>query len=110
MFLYSRLPFADIEWLFKGSPPVLQDPRRTTQNEGQIWATQETTLGPDLWNAPYNSLQRVEMLDESHLDGCEDDFAALVTAYMVEQAQRREWARIRRWMIEHGFSLALKRK
>lgn len=71
---------------------------------------QGSILGPDLWNAAYDSLLRLEMPDETSLVGYADDVAALVAARNVEHAQiklDRTMRSITTWMAEHGLSLAL---
>lgn len=73
-------------------------------------AAQGSILGPDLWNASYDDLLRMEMPEETVLVGYADDVAALIPARDVEQAQlklNQVMRRINGWMDEHGLSLAL---
>ena len=48
-------------------------------------AAQVSVLGPDLWNASYDSLLRMEMPEESCLVRYADDVAALVAACTIDQ-------------------------
>ncbi|CAK9801085.1 Probable RNA-directed DNA polymerase from transposon BS [Anthophora plagiata] len=71
---------------------------------------QGSVLGPDLWNAFYDDLLRLEMPEEAVLIGYADDVAAFVAVRTVEQAQRnlnRTMLRVNVWMEGHGLSLAL---
>ena len=86
--------------------------------EGQRWmevtsgVAQGSILGPDLWNATYDSLLKLDMPEESRLVGYADDVAALVAGRTVEQAQSRLGILMRRvsgWMTTHGFNLALEK-
>lgn len=73
-------------------------------------AAQGSVLGPDLWNAAYDSLLRSSMPDECQLVGYADDVALLVAARNVEQAQfklNQAMRIISTWMEAHGLSLAL---
>lgn len=73
-------------------------------------AAQGSILGPDLWNAFYDSLLRIEMPDESRLVGYADDVAVLIAARDTKQAQlklNQTMRRVNSWMAAHGLSLAL---
>lgn len=73
-------------------------------------AAQGSILGPDLWNAAYDGLLRLDMPEEVRLVGYADDVAALVAARNVELAQsklNRVMVRVNAWMSEHNLSLAL---
>lgn len=73
-------------------------------------AAQGSILGPDLWNAAYDSLLRADMPDETLLVGYADDVAALIAARDVELAQlklNQVMRTVNNWMEEHGLSLAL---
>ena len=58
--------------------------------EGQRWmevtsgVVQGSILGPDLWNATYEILLKLDMSEESRLVGYADDVAALVAGRTVE--------------------------
>lgn len=81
--------------------------RRTQITAG---AAQGSILGPDLWNASYDGLLRLEMPEETRLVGYADDVAALIAARTVEQAQLKlgqVMRRVDRWMAAHGLTLAL---
>lgn len=72
-------------------------------------AAQGSILGPDLWNIMYDGLLRIEMPDDTLLDGYADDVAAVILARDIHQAQlklNQVMRRVTRWMKEHGLSLA----
>ena len=88
---------------------TLEGQRRMEITSG---VAQGSILGPDLWNASYDSLLRLDMPEESRLVGYADDVAALVAGRTVEQAQSRLGILMRRvsgWMTAHGFNLALEK-
>ena len=62
---------------------LLFDPRRKEFTAG---AAQGFILGPDIWNAYYDGILRMEMPDGCFLIGYADDVAALMTARDVEAA------------------------
>ena len=73
---------------------------------------QGSILGPDLWNASYDGLLRLELPPESRLIGYADDVAALVAGLTVEHAQLRLNVLMRKvgnWMTTHGLNLALEK-
>lgn len=73
---------------------------------------QGSVLGPDLWNASYDSLLRAEMPDETHLVGYADDIAALIAARDTKQAQfklNQVMRTVIGWMSDHGLSIALQK-
>lgn len=87
-------------------------------NEGQrriavtAGVAQGSILGPDLWNAFYDSLLRIEMPDETRLVGYADDVAVLVAARDTKQGQlklNQVMRKINSWMEEHGLTLALQK-
>lgn len=73
-------------------------------------AAQGSILGPDLWNASYDDLLRLEMPYDVFLVGYADDVAAVITARTLELAQSRlnqVMIRIGFWMRSHGLELAI---
>jgi hypothetical protein len=75
-------------------------------------AAQGSVLGPDLWNASYDSLLRAEMPDETHLVGYADDIAVLIAARDTKHAQlklNQVMRTVMGWMSEHGLSIALQK-
>ena len=73
-------------------------------------AAQGSILGPDLWNASYDGILRLEMPEGCFLIGYADDVAAVISARDVDAAQMRlgqVMSRVRRWMSERGLELAL---
>ena len=73
-------------------------------------AAQGSILGPDIWNASYDGILRMEMPDGCFLIGYADNVAALITARDVEAAQLRHgqvMCRVRRWMLDHGLELVM---
>jgi len=72
-------------------------------------AAQGSILGPDLWNAFYDELLRIEMPDDTFLVGYADDIAAVITARNIEEAERKlsqVMIRTQTWMNEHALKLA----
>lgn len=70
---------------------------------------QGSILGPDLWNACYDDLLRIDMPDETRTIAYADDVGALIAARTTELAQlkiNQVLRRVSRWMREHGLSLA----
>ena len=61
-------------------------PRRKELTAG---ADQGSILGPDIWNASYDRILRMEIPDGCFLIGYADDVAALIRARDVEAAQLR---------------------
>ena len=73
-------------------------------------AVQASILGPVLWNASYDGILRLEMLEGCFLTGYADDVAAVISTRDVNAAQMRlgqVMSRVRRWMFERGLELAL---
>lgn len=80
------------------------------QSKLSAGAAQGSVLGPDLWNAMYDELLRLEMPDETSLIGYADDVAVVIAARDLEKAQvklNRVMRHIMRWMTLHGLQLAL---
>lgn len=72
-------------------------------------AAQGSILGPDLWNAMYDEILRIDMPEDSYLVGYADDIAAVITAKNTEEAQRKlnqVMIRTQAWMFDHGLTLA----
>ena len=72
-------------------------------------AAQGSILGPDLWNAAYDGILRMEMPENTFLVGYADDIAAVIIARDVELAQmrlRQVMRRVSSWMTDHGLKLA----
>ncbi|GBP00751.1 hypothetical protein EVAR_69681_1 [Eumeta japonica] len=73
-------------------------------------AAQGSILGPDLWNASYDEILKLEMPEGTYLVGYADDIAAVITARNTEDAQRRlrqVMLRTRSWLDSHGLQLAM---
>ena len=71
---------------------------------------QGSILGPDLWNAQYNSLLEMEMPDGVELVGYADDVAVLIEARNSNLAQfklNQTMRRVQTWMSNHGLQLAM---
>lgn len=72
-------------------------------------AAQGSILGPELWNASYDFILRMDMPEGSFLVGYADDIAAVIQARTIEEAQRRlnqVMIRARSWLQSHGLELA----
>lgn len=72
-------------------------------------AAQGSILGPDLWNASYDDILRIEMPTNTFLVGYADDIAAVIQARTTEEAQRRlrqVMIRTKSWLETHGLQLA----
>lgn len=72
-------------------------------------AAQGSVLGPDLWNATYDSLLRTEMPESAFLVAFADDVAAVITARNVQLAQlklNQVMRNVSGWMSDHGLQLA----
>ena len=73
-------------------------------------AAQGSILGPDLWNASYDGILRMEMPDGAFLVGYADDIAAVIEARDLERAQMKLNQVMRRvfgWMKDHDLDLAV---
>ena len=73
-------------------------------------AAQGSVLGPDLWNLAYDSLLKLEVLEETILVGYVDNVAVLISAKSVERAQEKInqlMLRVGDWFRTHCLSLAL---
>lgn len=73
-------------------------------------AAQGSILGPDLWNASYNEILRIEMPADTFLVGYADDIAAVIKARSTAEAQgklRQVMIRTRAWLSAHGLELAM---
>lgn len=71
---------------------------------------QGSILGPDLWNATYDSLLRLEMPPNASLVAYADDVVAEIVERTAELAQltlNQVMRQVNRWMTVHGLSLAL---
>lgn len=71
-------------------------------------ATQESTLGADLWNVSYDGALCVDMLDSNYLVGYVDDVAAVI----IQAAQRKQnLAKIRSiaWLDSYDLKLAMEK-
>lgn len=83
-----------------------EGPRRRKITAG---AAQGSILGPDLWNASYDGILRMEMPEGAFLIGYADDIAVVIVARDTDGARRRLNQVMRRvfsWLEEHGLSLA----
>lgn len=72
-------------------------------------AAQGSILGPDLWNASYDEILRIEMPPGTFLVGYADDIAAVIKARDTEEAEiriRQVMVRTSAWLREHGLQLA----
>lgn len=72
-------------------------------------AAQGSILGPDLWNASYDGILRMEMPDDTFMVGYADDIAAVMIARDVEDVQRKLNQVMRRtnsWLSSRGLALA----
>lgn len=72
-------------------------------------AAQGSILGPDLWNASYDEILRIDMPKDTFLVGYADDIAAVIQARNTEDAQRRlrqVMIRTKFWLSSHGLELA----
>lgn len=73
-------------------------------------AAQGSILGPDLWNASYDEILKIEMPEDTFLVGYADDIAAVIKARNTEDAQRRlrqVMIRTKTWLNSHGLQLAM---
>ena len=67
-------------------------------------------LGPDLWNASYNGILRMEMPGGAFLVGYADDITAIIEASDLERAQMKLNQVMRRvcgWLEDHDIDLAV---
>lgn len=72
-------------------------------------AAQGSILGPDLWNATYDEILRIEMPADTFLVGYADDIAAVIRARSISEAQgrlRQVMIRTGAWLSAHGLQLA----
>lgn len=72
-------------------------------------AAQGSILGPDLWNASYDEILRIEMPADTFLVGYADDIAAVIKARNTIEAQgrlRQVMIRTKAWLSDHGLELA----
>lgn len=72
-------------------------------------AAQGSILGPDLWNASYDEILKLEMPEDTFLVGYADDIAAVIQARTTEDAQRKlrqVMIRTKTWLDSHGLQLA----
>lgn len=72
-------------------------------------AAQGSILGPDLWNASYDEILRIDMPADTFLVGYADDVAAVIKARTTDEAQgklRQVMIRTRAWLNDHGLELA----
>ena len=70
---------------------------------------QGSALGPDLWNAMYDGVLKIELPEWAKLIGYADDIAAIIRAREPAQAQwRAAWVcrRVKLWLDNHGLQLA----
>lgn len=83
--------------------------RRQKRLQVSSGAAQGSILGPDLWNASYDEILRIEMPKGTFLVGYADDIAAVIEARNTEEAQRRltqVMIRTKNWLDSHGLQLA----
>lgn len=72
-------------------------------------AAQGSVLGPQLWNAAYDGVLRLEMPEDCFLVGYADDVAAVILARTMDMAQVKLgqiMTRVSGWMQEHSLTLA----
>lgn len=72
-------------------------------------AAQGSILGPDLWNASYDEILRIEMPADTFLVGYADDIAAVIKVRDTNEAQmklRQVMIRTKTWLKDHGLELA----
>lgn len=72
-------------------------------------AAQGSILGPDIWNASYDEILKIEMPADTFLVGYADDIAAVIQARNTEEAQRKlrqVMIRTKAWLVSHGLELA----
>lgn len=89
---------------------IYQTNAGSREKEITAGAAQGSILGPDLWNASYDSLLRLEMPADVSLVGYADDVAVVITARSSEIAQlklNQVMRRVSFWMKEHGLELAI---
>lgn len=55
---------------------------------------QGSILGPDLWNASYDVLLRLKILDDAYLVGYANDVAAVITSLRLNEVM----CHIKTWM------------
>ena len=70
---------------------------------------QGSALGPDLWNAMYDGVLKIELPEWAELIGYADDIATIIRAREPAQAQwRTAWVcrRVKLWLDNHGLELA----
>ena len=75
-------------------------------------AAQGSILGPDLWNASYDGILRIEMPSGTCLVALADEIAAVIEARKQEEAQlklNQVMIRVNGWMENHGLKLAIKK-
>ncbi|XP_073831444.1 uncharacterized protein [Musca autumnalis] len=75
-------------------------------------AAQGSILGPDLWNATYDEILKIEMPHDTYLVGYAGDIAAVIKARSISEAQsklRQTMIRAKSWLDEHGLQLALQK-
>lgn len=73
-------------------------------------AAQGSILGPDLWNASYDEILKIEMPEDTFLVGYADDIAAVIKARSTDGAQRKlrqVMIRTKNWLDSHGLQLAM---
>ncbi|XP_073811858.1 uncharacterized protein [Musca autumnalis] len=71
-------------------------------------AAQGSILGPDLWNATYDEILKIEMPHDTYLVGSADDIAAVIKAWSINEAEsklRQTMIRTKRWLDEHDSKL-----
>lgn len=75
-------------------------------------AAQGSILGPDLWNACYDEILRIEMPADTFLVGYADDIAAVIKARSMKEAEgklRQVMIRARAWLNAHSLQLAMQK-
>ena len=79
-----------------------QGPKRMQVTSG---AAQGSILGPDLSNATYDEILRIEMPEDTFLVGYADDIAAVIRGRNTDKVQRRlrqVMMRTKSWLESHG--------
>lgn len=85
---------------------TIEGPRKMQITSG---AAQGSILGPDLWNASYDGILKIQMPEGTFLVGYADDIAAVITARNTDEAQRKlrqVMIRAKSWLDSHGLQLA----
>ena len=87
-----------------------QWPRRMQVTAG---AAQRSILAPDLWNATYDDILRIEMPEDTFLVGYTYDFATVIRGRSIDEVQRRlrqVMLRTKSWLQYQGLQLAMHKR